>query len=834
MQSSCFNEEHLLHELRHYLPAQAPLKDFVHHNTLHEFQHLNFHDGVVQASRMFGYRVYLSLHEYHVLLRKNEIKKEILQRSIQKFKGDKNATELETKLLACTEGEYLSQKVGKLRAHWKNQYHFDLNGRVHVNVFRLLNSYLDQGVALWKFPLTNTGLLEAVRQLEKESFSGFFRTERGKNLLHDSSVTIEKLLQILVGDSALFEHYVFDQQFEHPGWSGLVATIETQPQTLLDQRKITLKDLVLLELMLEIDTLDHRFGNKWKSLSETLTEKPQGIFDPIQLSETELYYRIWQDAYEWSYYDAVIAGLQTDRLTPDLHERDLRFQAMFCIDDREMTLREYIENIEPNCETFSTAGHFGIDTYFKPQGGKFYTKICPLPVNPKHIVCEKADQSKQKKDLHYNKRTHGLFAGWLIVQTVGFWSALKLFMNIFRPTVSPASASSFRHMDSQSELELENQNPSNKIDDLQIGYSIIEMTDRVESVLKSIGLVDQFAPLIYVIGHGASSTNNTHFSAYDCGACSGRPGSVNARVFSAMGNHPLVRKNLATRGINIPDTTQFLGGLHDTTTDEFHFYDAHKLTETNQRYHHQNLNTFRHALDLNSKERSRRFDLVNTKRKAEDVHQRVKLRAVSLFEPRPEYNHATNTLCIVGKRSLTQNLHLDRRAFLNSYDYEIDPDGKWLLGILNAAAPVCGGINLEYYFSRIDNHKLGAGSKLPHNVMGLIGVANGIEGDLRPGLPQQMIEIHDPLRLLLVVEHQPDVVLNTIKINPATYEWFINEWIHLVVVDPVSEEFYVFTNGQFLPYSCLTKEVLAVDNLEKLVESTSENLPVFTLKQGAL
>ena len=28
---------------------------------------------------------------------------------------------------------------------------------------------------------------------------------------------------------------------------------------------------------------------------------------------------------------------------------------------------------------------------------------------------------------------------------------------------------------------------------------------------------------------------------------------------------------------------------------------------------------------------------------------------------------------------------------------------------------------------------MGAGTKLPHNVMGLIGVANSSDGDLRPG-----------------------------------------------------------------------------------------------------
>jgi uncharacterized protein YbcC (UPF0753/DUF2309 family) len=177
---------------------------------------------------------------------------------------------------------------------------------------------------------------------------------------------------------------------------------------------------------------------------------------------------------------------------------------------------------------------------------------------------------------------------------------------------------------------------------LQVGFQIEEMAIRVESLLKSIGLVNNFAPIVYVIGHGASSVNNPHYAAYDCGACSGRAGSVNARVISQMANKPEVRAILSEKGIYIPETTVFVGGLRDTTRDDVVFYDEQITYADYKIKHAEHVKLFAKALDNNAKERSRRFESIDTSARASDIHEKIRTRSVSIFEPRPELNHATN------------------------------------------------------------------------------------------------------------------------------------------------------------------------------------------------
>src|SRR5688572_33289377 len=91
--TSAFNEAHVLHELKHYLPTQTPLKDFIHHNSLHAFQNLKFFDAIFKASKIFGYQVTLQLTEYRQLFIDGRIKKNILEQVITKSHGSKNVSE---------------------------------------------------------------------------------------------------------------------------------------------------------------------------------------------------------------------------------------------------------------------------------------------------------------------------------------------------------------------------------------------------------------------------------------------------------------------------------------------------------------------------------------------------------------------------------------------------------------------------------------------------------------------------------------------------------------------------------------------------------------------
>ncbi len=845
MNNKNFDINHTLHELKHFLPSQMTLKDFIHHNSLHAFQDMKFYDGIFRASKLFGYKVTLQLQEYRKLFSLGRIKESVIERIIIDRKGADELGKWSNNILYKEYDENITARIGTYRSNWKKNYKIDIDSLVHPLLYRIIASYLDQGIGAWEFPVQDLSFLEAIRSIESNSVASFFKTNYAKQLLFDNSITIADLLNQLVGKEEDYETYLFDLSFSHRGWSGMVAVINDVPNTLLIEKKISLEEFIKFELLLEIDALVDHLGTHWKPLAQIAPNTSVDIFAATPITELDEVYMIWQDAFEWSYYDQVLASIKqnnTNTTNTSIASPTPSFQAIFCIDERECSIRRHLEYVAPQCTTFGAPGFFGVEFYYKQYGAKFIDKLCPAPVTPKYLIKELGVHHHSSKDIFYAKSTYGLASGFLSTLTLGTLALKNLFQINFKPKMSASISDAFSHMNKDSQLTVENTDINEQEEGLQVGFTVEEMAIRVENFLRGIGLIKDFAKNIYVVAHGSSSANNPHHGAHDCGACSGRPGCVNARVFAIMANHPKVRAQLKELGIVIPNSTQFIAAMHDTASDLIGYYDDEQLNNENNLLHIEVKSAFENALDLNAKERSRRFSSINTSQPIKKIRKDIENRSVSLFEPRPELGHGTNSLAIIGRRSMTRGLFLDRRAFLNSYDYQTDLDGYYLAKVMAPIGIVCGGINLEYYFSRVDNVKLGCGTKLPHNVNGLIGVTNSSDGDLRPGLPWQMIEPHDPVRLLVIVEHYPEIVLKTIKSNDAMYEWYKNEWVHITAMHPETKEFYYFKDEKMNQYHTNNFELKEIQNVHKLFEeapeminnyilnATFENLPIYQIE----
>ncbi|MBX3167739.1 MAG: DUF2309 domain-containing protein [Candidatus Eremiobacteraeota bacterium] len=802
-------------EIARWLPAQGPLKEFVHHNTLHAYQDREFYAGCLTASRMYAARAFLPLSEYRSYFQSRRIDDQGLRSVLlEQSDSELEISRLRDRMLnAQLPDETLPRGVAKegLRSRWRERHGLALKLHSHPQVFRILSQFLDQGVSIWRMPHTQVPLYEAVLRIVEESWVPLepFSSQSSRRFLKmEPARAILEILTRFVGNEKYFGRYLLEMSLAHPGWSGMVRMVETQPHSLVLQRKVSLLEFCALELIAEYAAVCGKLGENFQPLlapGEELPPLPVESDYRLEPTETEQLQMLWHEAYERTYIYRVLREVSGHQAQGAILDPEV--QAFFCIDDRECALLRHLERTEPTIQAFTWAGFFGVDCVFKGSHDAFPFKHCPVPVNPRHLIRESTPAQKVAPRSWWSKLFHfghsadsnTLLRGFLITQTLGLGAAFRLALSIFHPTMSPLHSSSLLRLEQEGELQIER--TSDELEDGYIvGYSPAEMADRVYQLLRATGASRRpLAELIVLFGHGASSVNNTYFAAYDCGACSGKPGAPNARAFALMTNRPDVRKLVRERGIDIKDSTWFVGALHDTTRDEVQYYEVDKIPPALRAKFAKFQKDMLKALGANAQERCRDFALVDPAVSPEQALLEVRRRSTAIFEPRPELNHSNNSGAIVGRRGLTRGIDFQRRLFLNSYDPELDPTGEILANILTAVVPVCGGINLEYYFSRLDCRVYGAGSKLPHNVNGLIAVVNGIEGDLLTGLPSQMTEVHEPVRLFLLVQQTPETALAAARKFPGVYQWVENGWVRYFSITPGSFELHEYKNGTMQP-----------------------------------
>ena len=336
----------------------------------------------------------------------------------------------------------------------------------------------------------------------------------------------------------------------------------------------------------------------------------------------------------------------------------------------------------------------------------------------------------------------------------------------------------------------------------RIGFSLDEQVVFVSQALHAIGMTKAFSRFVLVVGHGSQSENNPYESALDCGACGGNLGLVNARIFANMANKAAVRQRLQQQGIHIPDDAWFIPALHNTTTDEVSLYGLDQLPSSHPVYLDRLHNGLIAASRLCAQERLPTLDSGSENITPAEAGKRVMRNAMDWSQVRPEWGLSRNAYFIIGRRSLTDQFSLDGRAFLHSYDYRVDRKLRLLENIMTGPLVVGQWINMEHYFSTVDNERYGSGSKVYHNVAGRFGVMTGNLSDLRTGLPAQTVlsggrPYHEPMRLITVIEAPFQHVLSAIDRVAVIRRLLNNGWIRILVVDPETRKIHVHCKQQW-------------------------------------
>lgn len=514
---------------------------------------------------------------------------------------------------------------------------------------------------------------------------------------------------------------------------------------------------------------------------------------------------IWLDAYEAGYQEGLIGKLQTAIPKTEVgSNQPIRplAQVMFCIDVRSEPFRRHLEAVG-NYETIGFAGFFGIPIRCRALDQDHYTDQCPAILEPKHTVHEVIKEGQNELQVRHaarNKFMHMvheilddlksyLFTPYIMVEALGWFFGAQM----VERTIFPGAYRRMRERLQRAVVPPIATKMTADKDNTGRGLTAEEQNATVETVLRMMGLTKNFARLVVVAGHTSMSDNNPYEAALNCGACGGNSGEPNARLLAAIANKPQVREYLAKNDIVIPEDTHFIGAVHNTTTDSVALYDLDDLPDTHREDVERLKADLEEAAIQNNRERCIRLPGVGKELSPTRAVQEVRRRSGDWSETRPEWGLAGNASFIAGKRTLTRDFNLEGRAFLNSYDYRLDPTGALLEGILMGPMVVAQWINAEHYFSATDPEIYGSGSKIYHNVVGRVGIMSGPQSDLRTGLPCQTVAsgdltYHEPLRLFVAVEAPRQRILEIVERQPMLKQLCDNEWIHLLAIDHESDK----------------------------------------------
>lgn len=732
-----------------------PLYAFVTSNPLSGYEQKSFLNAVERAGN-FSYGSYFpNISVIHEAINKKEINSEILK-EVLISEGFFKSTEFYLQQLGAEKAECTqnpSRELDQVMTKW-------------------LAAFMDEGMAEWEMPYKCEGFFTAWKKLAiyEDQFKLINKVaETSENAITDA----------LIGFNQEDYENIFAYHINAlAGWTGYIK-YRSETNSLWQQKyPISLVDYLAVRL-----TIAKHIGTDIFPIK--IEKKPK-------LTKIKyVFLKAWESTWQLELKNIlkensiISSGSISKNILPDA-------QMVFCIDTRSEMIRRHVEKTG-NYETFGYAGFFGIAMDYEDLTTGISRKSCPPIVGSAYKVTEVAQIGKSKELTQYQLKKEDLkFKNYflnrlknMLPSAFGYVEGSGLIYGISLLTRSLFPGYLYR-------VEIKNALNHESICEPKLNYNqdLINQKDNIPlnqkvAIVKSAFDVmgwTQFAPLVIFAGHGSHTKNNAFGSSLDCGACAASPGRHNARMLAKLANDKEVREVLKSfHQINITERTIFLGAEHNTTTDKIVLFDSEVPSS------HLNL-IVNLKNDLNRIQETTAAERRGLKNGAITLSYQ---KANNWAETRPEWGLAKNAAFIIGSRSLSKHVNLGNRCFLQSYDWSLDKEGAALEGIMQGPMVVTQWINSHYYFATVDNEKFGGGSKITHNVTGKFGVVQGNGGDLKRGIPLQSVKAtddemyHQPLRLSVLIETPIKKVEKILDKNPHLKSLLDNEWIYLMIMDPL-------------------------------------------------
>ncbi len=490
-------------------------------------------------------------------------------------------------------------------------------------------------------------------------------------------------------------------------------------------------------------------------------------------------------------YQEQLAGSLATRAEASANITAPSVQAVFCIDVRSEVFRRALEGAAPTAQTLGFAGFFGLPISYRPLAGPLRPQLPGLlaaslvvdDAGATHDAASARVRDALDRTSAWKALSSTAGSAFSFVESAGLGWAAALVRDGFglSGTRGDAVRAGAHAADGALYPVI-----AGRVDGAP-GFDLDARVSLAAGILGAMSLTRGFAPLLALIGHGASSANNPQLAGLHCGACGGQTGEVNARALAALLNDVAVRAGLAEQGIDLSGV-HVIAGLHDTTTDDVALYDQSLVPAS----HRDAVGTFAAQLATAGgrarRERAAALGLAGVPDARLD--EAVRRRAADWSEVRAEWGLAGNAAFIVAPRERTRGLDLGGRSFLHDYRWEDDAGFGVLELIMTAPMVVTHWINMQYHASTVDNARYGSGNKTLHNVVGgRLGVMEGAGGDLRIGLAMQSVHdgarwMHEPLRLNVYLEAPADAIDGVLARHAHVRALVEHEWLFLHRIDP--------------------------------------------------